>query len=209
MVGEAVECYLVGLRDAGEMVLKKAERWLLTAIEEHEIPVNHYIHYGEEAARLEWLAICRWLLYGKHDQASLDEAIEFEELFHSEAEYPREHVESAMDVYLEAGQLARAVELYESVRLTKPKRWDGVRTGAQLAYMICRHRLGLAYTPDEMQAGVRKVLTRLVPEMLGSGLYYWVALWMKITAWDGLQESAYEALMSCYDYLGGLRRPDL
>jgi hypothetical protein len=207
MTNEAVSCYLVGLRDVGRLVAEKAQSWLLTAIEEHEVSANHYIRYGDEASRLQQLAMCRWLLYGKQDHESLDQSVELEDLFHGETDYPREHVDSAVDAYLAAGKSARVVELYESVRLARPSRWIGIRNAAQLAYMIARHRLGAAFSADEVRVGVRKALTLLLPELLGSGAYFRAARWMKITAWDGQPDSAYGSLMSCYDYLDGLRRP--
>ena len=78
-----------------------------------------------------------------------------------------------------------------------------------MAYILCRQRLGEAYTDAEVRTAVRRFLTKKVGPWLDGGQYPTVAMWMKLTAWDGVEtaESAKRALLRCYDYLRGLKGP--
>ena len=105
-----IQCLVVGLNDAGVTLLEKARHWVESAITLGEIPNNHYSKYGSEAERLFRLARCRWLLYGKHDQESLDEGTRFSDLYYEsfdDAEYRQSQAEESIVRYLEAGRYAR------------------------------------------------------------------------------------------------------
>lgn len=207
-----IQCLLVGLNEAGVTLLDKARHWIESAIALGEIPNNHYDKYGSEAERLFRLVCCRWLLYGMHDQKSLDEGTRFSDLYYEsfdDAEYRQCQAEQSIVRYLEAGRYARGIELYERENLPQPKDFAGVSTEWQMAYILCEQRLRKSYAEVDVNMAVRRFLSRNVGPWLAGGQYNTAALWMKLTAWDGVEtaESARRALLCCYDYLRGLKRP--
>jgi hypothetical protein len=206
-----IKCCLVGLDEAGVAVLEKTKYWVEKSIELGEIPDHYYSKYGDEAVRLLRLALCRWLLYGKHDQEVLDEAARFNDAYleSMDAEYRRAQVEVSIVGYLDARWYARGIELYELEDLPRLTDLARIRTECQMAYVLCKQRLQRTYPDAEVKLAVRKFLSKNVATWLGEGQYPTVAVWMKLTAWEGAEvaESARRALLCCYGYLRGLKRP--
>ncbi len=77
------------------------------------------------------------------------------------------------------------------------------RNEAEMAYIHSRHRLGLQYSEEDVQAATHKFLKKNIDSWLGNGHAVRAAEWMKVLYWNDRNRtlSAKQVLMKCFDYL--------
>ena len=161
-IGSAIECILTGLEQPAVWLLEESHRWLTAGIEENEESPIYC------ALRNEWLAECKWLLAGVHDAENLRESRrrteELDGPWAGEATeeldgpWTGEAVELCLPKYCDAGEFARACEIFESCSgREKPADLSEINDGGSMAYVICAHRLGPRVYQRRCAGGGRRV----------------------------------------------------
>jgi hypothetical protein len=215
-LGTAIRCLLNGLDEPAFQLLKKAQQWVSVALAEEEIPKRflhdeRYSPDGEAALRNQTLAMTNWLLNGQHDAESYRRFVECEDRFLGSSELGKDKVSISLllPIYVDAGVYQRALERFASSRLTAPKSCGPVRNESQMAYVLCRYRLGEDFTETEVSSVTGTFLDSNVDGWLTSGHFVRAAEWMKIVYWrEGKAGiSAKEALLKCYDHLSDCSLP--
>lgn len=215
-LGTAIRCVLNGLDEPFFQLLKKTQQWVSVALAEKEIPKRflhdeRYSPDGEAALRYQTLAMTNWLLYDQHDAESYRRLVECEDRFLGSSQVGKDKVSISLllSIYLDAGAYQRALQLFATSGLAAPKSRGSVRNESQMAYVLCRHRLGEDSAEAEVSSVTRKFLDSNVDGWLTNGHFVRAAEWMKIVYWrEGKAGiSAKDALLKCYDHLSDCNRP--
>lgn len=215
-LGTAIRCMLNGLDEPAIQLLEKAQKWVSAALAENEVPKRflndeRYSLDGDAAFRYQTLAMTNWLLNGQHDTENFRRFVESKDRFlmSSAAGKDKVNVSLALPTYVDAGAYQRALELFASAGLTAPNSRSSVKNEGQMAYLLCRHRLGENSTEAEVNSVTRKFLDVNVDAWLSNGHFIRTAEWMKIVYWQQGKAgvSAKEALLKSYDHLPEYRRP--
>jgi hypothetical protein len=208
-LSQGIESILLGLDQPAVWLLEKAQEWAAAGIEARE----KYAIWETEGPNPLYhaeLAMCNWLLHGIHDTNNLRSFFELEERTRLEDGWDDREVELGLPYYLEAGELVRACEIFETTPgLSRPTDLGAIAGEGSMAYVICLHRLGRAFAADDVQKAVRGFLARSVPDFLARGQFESVARWMKLIFWDGKEsrDAAWQALLRCYEFLPGVSKP--
>lgn len=199
-------CLLVGYFAEGRELLQKAKDFLGAAIDKSEVP-RQYGHGVTEAIRLHNYSLCAWLLDGRQNSSQMTECVRWLELWFDETDawHNRVEIQLSMPDYLDSGELETLITRYERAGLKAPKSLRKIKEPGTMAYIIARHRLGLAYSEKEVTASLQSFLNRFIPEEVFSH-YLSVVLWMKIAHWT-YDDDPVAALLRCYDYLPSVERP--
>lgn len=209
-INMAVKCILVGYDAPADQLLHRAFDWLTVAIKEHEKPPA-YGADGTEAERFFNLAMCNWLLHGKHDAESLNRFVEHEDRFLLSSKMWREKTNVSLTLvnYVDAGANEKVLEWFGKAALSIPKSSGAVRNEGQMCYIISRHRLGQKYLEIEIESAIEKFLKRSVNGWLTDGHFSRAAEWMKVVHWqEGKADiSPKEAVLKCYEYLSDVALP--
>ena len=154
----------------------------------------------------------KWLLNSQHDAESYRRFVECEDRFLESSEVGKDKINISLllPIYVDAGAYHRVLQLVAASGLTTPKFRDLVRNEGQMAYVLCRYRLGEDSAEAEVTSVARKFLDRNVDGWLTNGHFVRVAEWMKIVYWQEEEAgiSAKDALLKCYDHLSECRRPN-
>jgi hypothetical protein len=203
----AMECLLLGHFEVGKELLSKAQGFLRAAIEHKQIPPN-YGRGGTESLRLRDFAMCNYFLEKRSDCKNLKEAVKWKEIWFEETgESQKTEVQLTLPHYLDAEEYDVLFQRFEEAGLKAPKNLRNIKGEGTMSYVLARHRLGLEYSADEVQAALNSFLKRNVrAAWLDRGLYTDVALWMKIAFWKP-GDDPIETLLRCYDYLPDFERP--
>ncbi len=213
--GTAIEAILVGFDEPAVWLLEKATRWLGAAIaaEEDQYSSTEEDPYrsldGTRSLQYESMAQCNWLLTGVHDFENLRRAVHYTDRYYSDYAWESDDLGLVLPLYCEAREFARACEIFESVVENAGRQNpEDVRDEGSMAYVICLHRLGRAYSEEDLRNAAEGFLRRSVPDLLHRGHYPSVAQWMKLIFWDGVesQQAAWQSLLRCYDFLPGVAR---
>jgi hypothetical protein len=202
MTSCGIECLLVGFFDVGQELLLKARAFVRASIEYKEKP------YFTKHHRLRDFALLNWLVARSHDLKSLKESVRLKERWFSERRtISKSEVQAALPYYLDAEEYETLMRRYESAGLTRPATLRRIQGEGTMCYVIARHRLGLDYTPEEIEAAVDTFLKRRVLQWLGyDGAYRDAAHWMKLAFWKK-GDDPIATVLRCYDYLPGLKPP--
>jgi hypothetical protein len=208
MLTTATECLLVGIYDVGRELLLKARTFLQAACERHEIP-RVYGKGFTESERMSEFALCLWLMHGRHDEKSWNEAAEWRDVWFEESPNDgKRDIQLALTEYLDAGQYERVVERFEWAEAKKPASLRHIRGEGSMSYVIARQRLGLEYTREEVDAATQTFLKRHIPQWLGSdGRVADSARWLKLALWKQ-GDDPIATLLRAYDYCEGLEPPE-
>ncbi len=207
---QVIHCLLVGYVKPAELLLEKAREWLAIAIENEEHP-NYYGADGTEAMRYRDMSLINWLLKGIHDDESLSKYAEHQDRF-IQGDIGRDKVEVSFILpnYVDAGRYDRALEIFENTPgLKKPIRPNQIRGEARMVYVMCRCKLGLEYTEEQMQVALNSFLNRNVNNWLVRGQAQRAAKWMKIAYWNDNRDrlTPGDAVLKCYDHLPHCQPP--
>jgi hypothetical protein len=209
-LGYAVLCLLVGLNEGASKLLQKAKQWVEIAIAEDEGGAT-LGPGGNAASRHHTVAMCTWLLEGRHDAEALQQFVVFEDKFIKQPAIAKDKIEVSLvlPTYINARAFERTLEIFAVARIPEPKSLEGIRNGAQMSYVLARHRMGLDYTADEVDGALKRFLMRHMDKWLGDGHAVQAAEWMKIAYWDPheAEMSPKEAILKCYDHLPHCTRP--
>ncbi len=209
-VNMAVPCLLVGYDEPARQLLEMCFRFLTAAIAENEKP-HDYLPGWTEGSRLETLAMCNWLLHGRHDAVSLKGHVRHINRFLNENPDQRDRVGVAMKLvrFVDAGAYQDALDQWAAARGKPPASLGAIRGEGQMACAICRQRLGLEYTAEDVQATLEKFLKRSVGTWLREARFTNAARWMKIAHWHRGKGSLTptETVLKCYDYLPRVTPP--
>jgi hypothetical protein len=202
MTSCGVQCLLVGFFDIGQELLLKARIFVRASIEYKEKP------YFTEHDRLRDFALLNWLVARSHDLKSLKESVRLKERWFAEKRtIGKTEVQAALPHYLDAEEYETLMRRYEGAGLTKPANLRRIQGEGTMCYVIARHRAGLDYTAEEIEAAVDTFLKRRVPQWLGyDGAYTDAAHWMKLAFWKK-RDDPIATVLRCYDYLPGLKPP--
>lgn len=215
-LGTAIRCLLNGFDRPAVQLLKKARQWVSVALAEKETPKRFlhdecYLPDGDAALRYQTLALTNWLLHDEHDAGSYKLFVEHEDRFLDISEVGRDKLSISLllPIYVDAGECQRALQLFDSSGLTAPKSLGSIRNEGQMAYVLCRYRLGEDFAEPEVGSATGKFLDNNVDGWLNGGHFVRAAEWMKIIYWRNGQAgiSGKDALLKCYDHLLDCRRP--
>lgn len=204
-LNEAITCLLVGFDGPARQLLARAREWLISAIQQEEIP-NGYAKYFTEGRRHLNLALCNWLLFSQSDRENYHLFVQNDlQALRGSAEIARDktNISLLLPNYVDAGAYREALELFSGAKLKPAASLAQIRTEGQMCYVLCRHLLGEEYSAAEVAAGLRRFLDRAVNHWLLDGHWDRAAEWMKIVHWNGREHelTAVQALLKCYDYL--------
>ena len=207
-VADAMKCVLVGYDEPAARFARRAREWLTIAVQEDE-PHNRYSPDYIRAQRHFNLAQCTWLLEGARDAENLRLFLEHERRYHSAtSELDKVGVSLAMVEYLDAGDDRPTLDLLLRAGIGPPSSFGAIRTEGQMAYVLCRKRLGEAYEDANVDGALAAFLKREVNGWLIDGHYTRAAIWMKVAHWrEGGPLSPQETVRKAYDYLPGVARP--
>ena len=208
----AIQCLLVAYDEPARQLLEKARKWLAVPVEGHDAQGVYEETSGiPKSQPYESLAMCNWLLEGKHDTRNLERAVAIQEHECDARKGMRTklNVSLTLAMYVDAGAYQQAVDRFTTTSgLTPPKSLGVIRGEGQMCYAICRQRLGQEYTEAEIMAAAEKFVGRPglntgVATWLRTGSYDMAARWMKIVHWreGNAGISPKEAVLKCYDYL--------
>jgi hypothetical protein len=215
-LSKAVRCLLNGLDEPASQLLSKAQQWVTVAIADDEIPEQflndeRYSLEGDRALRYRTLALTNWLLDERHDAESYAQFVKHEDRFlaSSEAGKDKANISLTLPTYVDAQVYRRALQIFMSSGMSVPKSHTSIRNDGQMAYILCRHRLGEEFADTETALASRNFLVKNMDNWLARGHFAQAAEWMKIVYWRsgtaGL--SAKAALLKCYDHLPHCTRP--
>ena len=201
LVGDAINCLLVGWNDPVRELLEKAETFLTASIEGKE-KGNHYFEFGTDALRHESRALCRLFLQGAPDRADWREAAQLNIAYYQRGRKIDKGGLSLALVDLVLGERpAELLSLYHQAGLKPPPSAAKARTESALAYVIASDEFEAPYTET-----FNKVFSQQVPAWLARGHHVRVAKWMCV-AYLQPAASPQETLWRCYDFLPGVSRP--
>ena len=205
-INMAVRCILVGYREPARALLARAHEWLSIAIRDNERPRPLGAPGGAEAERHHNLALCNWLITGKHDIENFSLSIGYFEQFLNGS--PRVatnkmQIDLSMAHYVDAKAYAEGLSRFENARIAPPASPKRVSSEAQMAYVLCRNGLYGEFSPADIETAKTAFLKRNTNQWLTNGLFSSAAEWMKVTRWPGeeTEASAWAAVLRCYDYL--------
>ena len=206
ILSTAVECLLLGLFDTGDELLRKARTFLRAAIEYKEVPRG-----GPDASeeyRLEGFAMCQWLLERKHELASLKEAVRWREnWFEETGNRDKTEVQLTLPNYLDAEEYDALFRRFDAAGIKPPKNLRQIKGEGTMCYVLARHRLGLEYSDDEVEAAVTSFLKRnMRSEWFNRGQRTTAALWMKLAFWKP-GDDPIATLLRCYDFMPEFEPP--
>ena len=219
-LGTAVASLLVGLEEPAERLLERSRQWVSESIATGERPPHKpvgaevmYFPGASEAMRFRTLALCDWLIEGRHDQENLDRSIENEMRYlEANPSHVRDGVALGMTLpaFVDARAYDRVIDLVERGRnfkaITDPPR---ARSAVGVCYVLARHWQNGEFAEEDVQRAVEKFLDRNVDEWLTHGRYVGAAQWMKIAHWnpEAGRDGARLALMRCYRHLKEVAPP--
>jgi hypothetical protein len=219
-LGVAVRCMLQNLDLEGMRILLKARQYVCYSQSVSEIPkralqyidAEPFIRNGYMALGLQVLGLCAWLLSSKHDEESYRLYVEHQDRFLRQSPGGKDKVNISLTLptYLSACAYERVLEIFANTRgWVVPSALGSIKTESHLCFVIASHRLGKAYSADEVQNATARFLTRKMMAWLRDGHAVRAAEWMKIVYWTRHQAdpSPKKALMKCYDHLPGVKRP--
>ncbi|WP_145049372.1 hypothetical protein [Lignipirellula cremea] len=203
-LGTAIECILVGLGDPAFQLLVKAQNWATEAIASEKETANWMT--------FQTLAMSDWLLENRHNLdlyqefiVQLDRSLESPAIANDAV-----NVSLALQAFVDGGALERVRQVFErTAKLVEPSNLSQIRNEAQLCLVIARHRLGIGYTKEEVDAACDKFLLKSMGKWLRDGHLVRAAEWMKII-WGNFGEANLppnEIVLKCYGYLLDCRRP--
>jgi hypothetical protein len=206
---DAIQCILVSYDEPADRLARRAQEWLTIAVQQDEqtqrFPIAH------KAQRHFDLALCAWLLRGECDEDNLRIFVETKnEHYASQGDLDRVDVSFGVVNFLDVGDHRATLDLLLRAGIGPPASFDAIRTEAQMAYVLCRKRLGEAYDDADVDGALRAFLKRNVNAWLIDGHYMRTGLWMKVSHWsedDPL--SPQETVRKAYDYLPGVTPPVL
>ncbi len=201
-----MQCFLVGRFDVGRELMPKARTFLRAAVE-HKEEWENRPQGGAQFQRLCEFALCNWLLEKRHDSKSLKLAVEWQEIWFAEHdEIDKTNVQLSLSEYLNAEEYEVLIRRFEQGGLKKPSNLRQIKGEGTMSYVIARHRLGLEYSAEEVQAALKSFLKRNVATWLGHGHRDTTAVWMKLAFWKPGDDPV-ATLLKCYNYLPGLEPP--
>jgi hypothetical protein len=204
-VDVGIECLLVGLDEPAFKVLARAEQWVRWAIAAQEKPQRYAADFTE-AQWFEALAMCVWILYERQDEESWAHYLEHENrhLWGSDPSALKLNASYVLVSYVDAGAYEDALAIHKGVqKFSVPKSLKGHMEEPGMAYVLCRHRLGLEYEAEDVDKALGRFLRHHLNYWLVNGHFSRVARWLKIAHWNGRPNppSPKEVLLKCYDYL--------
>lgn len=211
-LGLAMNCVLVGYDEPAARLARCARDWLTTAVSGDE-PDRRGEQEYLRAQRYFNLAQCAWLLEGVRDVENLRRFVE-----HHNRVYAADREEATDKVgvslaavhYLDAGDDRATLDVLLGAGIGPPSSFSAIRTEGQMAYVICRKRLGEAYADADVDGALAAFLKRSVNAWLIDGHYMRTAIWMKVAHWrEGGALTPQETVRKAYDYLPGVARPDV
>lgn len=200
-----IYCILVGLDDPSIKLLDKSQSWARAAVEsQHE--VSGWITF-------ETLAICEWLISGRHEPELYGKLVDlkFKALSGAQTPFDKINVSFALPAFIDAGEYEQATKVFGLCKALKmPNRLSQIRNEAQLCLAIAKHRLGLDYLEDEILQVCEKFMLKNMDKWLGDGHSIRAARWMKIIYWnpEPAKRSPFETVLKCYDFLPNCERPE-
>lgn len=209
-LGRAIECFLVGFDEPAERLLEQVAKWVKIAIETNERPERYFVG-ATEAQRFQTQALCNWLLFNRHDTASLQSFVtQKDRYYNSQKKKDKYGVSLGLLTYVNASAFERSLEIFNSTPGLSPPKSLSPRNEAEMAYILSRHHLGLQYSRDDVQVANKKFLTKNIDAWLSNGQAMRAAEWMKILYWNYGHRTipAKHVLMKCYDYLPGRKPPN-
>jgi len=202
MISSAIRCILVGYDDVGHELLAKSKLWAEEAIKKDE-PQAQDIPPGEDFIIHEELALCNWLLSGKHDEENSRAGVRNSSLYYSGCKKDKVSIALAISAYIDAFAYEATLELIESTPgLKQPSSAKRVSGPAGMSYIIAAHHVRDEYSADEVQAALQKFLQRKMCEWV-HGHYSTLARWLKIAYFNESETplTPKETLLKAYDYL--------
>jgi len=209
-IEDAVMCLLVGYDDPAVRSLQRAFEWLTVAIRDDERSQS-YAPGFTEASRYLSLSLCNWLLFGRHDADSLSHFVELKDRHLEATDGGRDWREVSFSSigFVDAGAYSQALARLSWAKLPRPASLGQIRNEGQMCEVICRNRLGEAYSDEEVAKATDQFLRRSMSEWLTTGDAHTAARWMKVVHWRqgkaGLSPKA--VVLKCYDYLKGVSPP--
>lgn len=207
-LSSAIHCILVNYDMPAERLARRAAEWLTLAIQKDEPTQRFPVAY--KAQRHFDLAICAWLLRGERDEENLRSFLEVKSRHHA-AEETLDKVDvsfGAINLVI-VGDDRATLDLLVRAGIGPPSSFGAIRTEGQMAYVICRKRLGEAYVDADVDSALAAFLKRHVNAWLIDGHYMRAALWMKVAHWrEGGALSPQETIRKAYDYLPAVTRPE-
>ncbi len=203
-LNKAVQCLLVGYDEPAKALLARAQEWVTIAIRDDERP-GTYTRGGTEGNRHLTLALCNWLLQGKHDSENYAHYIEHYDPFLIREKHIRNKmlIGLTLQCYVDARAYTEALARFDYAGMKPPASLARIRSEGQMSYVLCRHYLTGEYDRAEVDMAMRKFLKYNVNTWLTNGHYLDAAEWMKIAHWSGEETplSVRAAVLACYDYL--------
>jgi hypothetical protein len=203
---------IVGLDQAAIALLDQANRFIARAIEEDERPERYFPH-GTEAERATDFALCCWLRNSLcHENTYAVFSSEMRLSLSTMGLLDKLDLEGIAAQVVDAGEYAWMLELFAGTRGVRPPAKPGaVRTEAETAYVIAKHKLEQEYTRPEVDAALERLLGLKMDQWLSEGHVTTAARWLKIAYWnlvsEGERPPAREVLLRCYEYLPDVKRP--
>jgi hypothetical protein len=142
MLNAATQAITVGLNAQAVKLLRKAELWLKTAIDERETPPAQYAPDEHEAQNLLTLALCKWLLHGAIDRRMFGRAM------NHEVESIKRHgfwwwgAQNSVFTFLPTRryqEIKKYIERFEEFEYPDPARpvqWSG-----EMTWLLCSHKV--------------------------------------------------------------------
>lgn len=172
----AVKCKLAGLEGPAMQLAKKAQDWLVHAIESDERP-QRYFRYGTEAGRYYDLAMARWILNGANDWTSLDNSIELREKY--------------LDTLMKPDRIELLLTAHEYIDAKATKKllnratvlWSNKKTPVEIrAAAWVDSPTGATWDGMPLFLGAR------IPQCYSDGSFTTMVAWLKIFYWTELRK---------------------
>jgi hypothetical protein len=205
---KAIRCILVGYDEPAGRLARRAQEWLTIAVQKDE--QTHRFPIAYKAQRHFDLALCAWLLRGECDEDNLRLFVEIKNQHYAlQGDLDKVDVSFGAVNFLDAGDDRATLDLLLQAGIGPPSSFSAIRTEGQMAYVICRKRLGEAYQDEDVDSALAAFLKRGVNAWLIDGHYMRAALWMKAAHWgQGGPLTPQETVRKAYDYLAGVARPE-
>lgn len=213
----AVYCYLVGLNEPAEQLLKKTYEWLKSAIEQKEQPKLRDFVYpedvicGPEPMRYEDMTLLYWLLNNKQDTDSFEKYVEYEDHYLQNPKmYDKWNIHLTLPTYLDGGYYERVLEIFNRTPGLKPPADPGrIKNEGGMVYVLAKHYMGQDYTEEQVKSALNGFLNRNVNGWLVNGHSARAARWMKLAYWNPNPGTITprETILKCYNHLSHIKRP--
>jgi hypothetical protein len=197
-LGAAIQCILVDLVDPASRLLAKAHKWSLESTESDN-EIANWMTY-------QTISMSEWLSENRQDLETRKELMtELERAINSPAiANDAVNVSLLLPLFLDCGEYERVLEIVEQTqKISEPDNLEKIPNEAQMCFVIARHRLGMAYTEEEVANACEKFISRNMDKWLRDGHSVRAALWMKII-WSNSDDSVLspnETILKCYEYL--------